>query len=78
MSVRRSVRTSVRPSVRTSAMKLNVATNQIVVFVRVDETFKVIQGQGQCQVRLKVSNMTIFKIYLLRHFSTDQKNSNGF
>jgi len=22
--------------------------------------------------------MTIFKIYLVHHFSTDQKNSNGF
>jgi len=29
-------------------------------------------------VRLKVSKMTIFKIYLLHHFSTNQKNSNGF
>jgi len=36
-------------------------------------TFKVIQGQGQGHVRLQVSKMTIFKIYLLRHFSTNQK-----
>jgi len=36
-------------------------------------TFKVIRGQGQSHVRLKVSKMTIFKIYLLRHFSTYQK-----
>ena len=36
-------------------------------------TFKVIRGQGQGHVRLKVSKMTIFKMYLLRHFSTDQK-----
>jgi len=33
---------------------------------------------GQGHVRFKVSKMTIFKIYLLRHFSTDQKNSDGF
>jgi len=41
-------------------------------------TFKVIRGQGQGHMRLKVSKMTIFKFYLLRHFSTNQKNSNGF
>ena len=41
-------------------------------------TFKVIRGQGQGHVRLKVSKMTIFKIYLLHHFSTNQKISNGF
>jgi len=41
-------------------------------------TFKVIRGQGQGHVRLKVSKITIFKFYLLRHFSTNQKNSNGF
>jgi len=41
-------------------------------------TFKVIWRQGQGHVRLKVSKMTIFKIYLLRHFSTVQKNSNSF
>jgi len=38
-------------------------------------TFKVIRGQGQGHVRLKVSKMMIFKIYLLRHFSTNQKNT---
>jgi len=43
-----------------------------------DMTFKVIRGQVQGHVRLKVSKMTIFKFYLLRHFSTDQKNSSGF
>jgi len=85
-----SVREYVRPSVRdvrtgTSTMKHNAATNQIVAFVKVDETFttmhmtfKVIRGQGQGHVRLKVSKMTIFKFYLLRHFSTNQKSSNGF
>jgi len=46
--------------------------------IHYDMTFKVIQGQGQGHVRLKVPKMTIFKFYLLRHFSTNQKNSNGF
>jgi len=59
-------------------MKHNAATNQIVVFVKVDETFtmtfKVIRGQGQGQVRLKFSKMTIFKFYLLRHFFNQSKN----
>ena len=41
-------------------------------------TFKVIQGQGQGHVRLKFSKMTIFKIYLLRHFSTNQKKFKRF
>jgi len=36
------VKMSVRPYVRTSTIKLNAATNQIVVFVRVDETFTMI------------------------------------
>ena len=36
-------------------------------------TFKVIRGQGQCHVRLKISKMTIFKIYLLRHFQPIKK-----
>ena len=31
------------------------------------------QGQGQGYVKLKVSKMTIFKIYFFRHFSTNQK-----
>jgi len=38
---------SVRPYyVRTSTMKHNAATNQRVVFVRVDETFTTIDFQG--------------------------------
>jgi len=77
MSVRPYVRTYIRTYVGTSTIKLNAATNQIVVFVNVDETFttfKVIRGQGQGHVRLKVSKITIFKFYLLRHFSTNQKN----
>jgi len=40
--VKMSVRLSVRTSVRTSTMKHNAATNQIVEFVRVDETFTMI------------------------------------
>jgi len=36
------VKMSVRTSVHTSTIKLNAATNQIVVFVRVDETFTTI------------------------------------
>jgi len=41
-------------------------------------TFKVIRGQGQGHVRLNVSKMTIFKIYLSAIFQPIQKNSNGF
>ena len=46
------VRPDVRTYVRTSTIKLSAATNEIVVFVRVNEsfakiTFKVIRGQGQ-------------------------------
>jgi len=42
-SVKMSVLTrSVRTYVRTSTIKLNAARNQIVVFVRVDETFTTI------------------------------------
>ena len=75
-----SVRLYVCTSVHTSTIKLNAATNQIVVFVKVDEsfTFKVIRGQGQGHVRVKFSKMTIFEIYLLRHFSTDQKKFQRF
>jgi len=36
------VKMSVRPYVRTSTIKHNAATNQIVVFVKVDETFMMI------------------------------------
>jgi len=64
----KNVRSSVRPYVH----KLNAATNHD------DVTFKVIRCQGQGHVRRKVSKMTIFKFYLLRHFSTNQKNFNGF
>jgi len=37
-----SVREYIRPSVCTSAIKHNAATNQIVIFVKVDETFMMI------------------------------------
>jgi len=36
------VKMSICPYVRTSTMKHNAATNQIVVFVKVDETFTTI------------------------------------
>jgi len=42
MSIRPYVRPSVRPSVRTSTIKHNAFTNQIVVFVKIDETFTTI------------------------------------
>jgi len=42
MSVRPSVRPYVRPSFRRSTINHNAATNQIVEFVRVDETFTTI------------------------------------
>jgi len=38
----KNIRSSVRTYVRTSTTKLNAATNQIVVFVRIDETFTTI------------------------------------
>jgi len=40
--VKMSVCRSVRTSVCTSTIKLNAATNQIVIFVRVDESFTTI------------------------------------
>jgi len=78
MPVRMYVHLYVHLYVRMSTMKQNAATNQIVVFVRVDETFTMIWLSRSSEVRvkvvrLKVSKMTIFKIYLLHHFSTSQK-----
>ena len=57
MSVRPSVRrpTYVRPYVRTSTIKLNAATNQIVVFVKVDETFTTIWLSRSSEVGVKVT-----------------------
>jgi len=54
MSVCRSVGMYVRPSVRTSTIKLIAATNQIVVFVRVDESFTTISVSRSSEVRVKV------------------------
>jgi len=68
---------NVHLSVRTSTIKHNAATNQIVIFVKVDETFTMIWLSMSSEVRVKVtwdlvSKMTIFK-FCLRHFSTNQK-----
>ena len=49
-----SKRPSVRMSVRTSTIKRNAATNQIVEFVRVDETFTMIWLSRSSEVRGKV------------------------
>ena len=56
------VKMSVRPSdlvsmpyVRTSTIKLNAATNQIVVFVKVDETFTMVWLSRSSEVRVKVT-----------------------
>ena len=51
-------------------MKHNAATNQIVVFVKVDETFmmmtfKVIQGQGQGQEMTSFPLGTIFIVFMV-------------
>jgi len=54
MSVHPSVRTYVRPYIRKSTNKLNAATNQIVVFVRVDESFMTISLSRSSEVRVKV------------------------
>jgi len=45
---------SVRPYVRTSTMKHNAATNQIVVFAKVDETFTTIWLSRSSEVSVKV------------------------
>jgi len=46
---------NVRPSIRTSTIKLNAATNQIVEFVRVDETMTTIWLSRSSEVRVKVT-----------------------
>jgi len=53
-NVRTYVHPYVPPSVRTSTIKLNAATNQIVEFVRVDETFTTIWLSMSSKVRVKV------------------------
>jgi len=55
MSVLRSVRMYIHPSIHTSTIKLNAATNQIVVFVRVDESFTTISFSRSSEVRIKVT-----------------------
>jgi len=51
----KNVRPSVRPSVRKSTIKYNAATNQIVVFLKVDETFTTIRLSRSSEVRVKVT-----------------------
>jgi len=53
-NVRPSIRTYVHPYVRTSTIRLNATTNQIVVFVKVDETFMMIWLSRSSEVRVKV------------------------
>jgi len=48
------VKMSIRGSVHTSTMKHNADTNQIVVFVKVDETFMTILLSRSSEVRVKV------------------------
>jgi len=55
MSVRTSIRPYVHPFVHTSTMKHNAATNQIVMFVKVDETFTMIWLSRSSEVRVKVT-----------------------
>jgi len=63
------VKMSVRISVRTSTIKLNAATNQIVVFVKVDETFTTTWLSRLSEVMVKIRRWpqspfgTIFLIY---------------
>ena len=46
---------SVRLYVRMSTIKLNAATNQIVVFVRVDESFMTISLSRSSEIEVKVT-----------------------
>jgi len=55
MSVRPYVCPYVRTYVRTSTIKLNAATNQILVFVKVDESFTMISPSRPSEVRVKVT-----------------------
>jgi len=55
MSVRPYVRPSVHPYERTSTIRLNAATNQIVLFVRVDESFTKISLSRSSEVRVKIT-----------------------
>jgi len=55
----KNVRVSIHPSVhlyvRTSTIKHNAATNQIVIFVKVDETFTTIWLSRSSEVRVKIT-----------------------
>jgi len=53
--VRTNVCTDGQTYIRTSTIKLNAATNQIVVFVRVDESFTMIWLSRSSEVRVKVT-----------------------
>ena len=78
----RTVRPYVRTSIRPWSDSMQPQTKKWYLLGSMRHSWRYdFQGHlrsGQGHVRLKVSKMTIFKIYLLRHFSTDQKNSNGF
>jgi len=75
---------SVRTFIHTSIMKHNAATNQIVVFVKVDETFTTIWLSRSSEIRVKVT--WDFKLQKWRFsnyisstiFQPIKKNSNGF
>ena len=63
-------------SVRSITMKLKREIWSLVILIEVNETytmvtFKVTEGQGQGHEAFEVAKMTIFKFYLLRHFSSD-------
>jgi len=61
-SVCPSVHPYVHPYIHTSAIKLNAATNQIVVFVKIDETFMTIWLSRSSEVRVKVRRWPQFPI----------------
>jgi len=46
---------SIHTYVRTSTIKLNAATNKIVEFVRVDETFTTISLSRSSEVKVKIT-----------------------
>jgi len=75
---------TVKISVRMSTIKLNAATNQILVFVKVDEPFTMIWLSRSSEVRVKVTWDLSFKnddFHNLSHppfFNRSKKNSNSF
>jgi len=60
-----SVRLYVHTYVHMSTMKHNVATNQIVVFVKVDETFTMIWLSRSFDVRVKVRRWPLSPIWTI-------------